>query len=471
LFAAALAGVSLIPAAQAQTTDNFWDGSESNAWEDAGNWSLDSVPNATSVNTYINLEGVTLSSDVLVRFLRLGTDNDSTSSLTFGDGASITTGGGAASGVGVALGSTATVTQNGGSFDGQQNFVMGGFSTTVRGGSGTYNLNAGTFNVVGALQLAQSTAPTSTGIFNQAGGTATVGSLDIGSLRYGGTFSAFVNTAEYNLTGGDLSVTGNVTMGNADSTSGIGTVYSTFKLAGSGSNVNVGGNLAMRASTMSFTTLSYTLDNGGASKVNLTGTGTATLEGTLEANLNGGMTLTTGNTFNLVEANTGNITNNLSTLPNSSLWNVAVVTLSGGTRDALQLSLNGAAQQGSIAAGEAATFGPAAIGYVIMTGMTNGSNVDIYLNVDAGSGMSIADYVNYLTSNGIVASTTTESGYTVVVSMEAGAETGYYAWDLSDFSNDATVAGVMFIPEPASTAAMAGLAVIGLVFLRRRARR
>jgi hypothetical protein len=226
----------------------------------------------------------------------------------------------------------------------------------------------------------------------------------------------------------------------------------------------------MRASEKSFTTLSYTLNNGGASKVNLTGTGTATLEGTLEANLNGGMTLTTGNTFNLVEANTGNITNNLSTLPNSSLWNVSVVSVSG-SRDALQLSLNGAAQQGSIAAGEAATFGPATVGYVVMTGMATGSTVDIYLDVDAGTGLSIADYVNYLTSNGIVASTTSESGYTVIVSMEAGAETSYSTWDLSGFNSDATVAGIMFIPEPASTAALAGLAVIALVYLRRRARR
>ena len=143
----------------------------------------------------------------------------------------------------------------------------------------------------------------------------------------------------------------------------------------------------------------------------------------------------------------------------------------GGGRDALQLSLNGAAQQGSIAEGEAATFGPATVGYVVMTGMATGSTVDIYLDVDAGSGQSITDYVNYLTSNGIVASTTSEGSYTVVVSMEAGAETSYYTWDLSGFNSDATVAGIMFIPEPASTAALAGLAVIGLVYLRRRARR
>ncbi|MBC2595222.1 PEP-CTERM sorting domain-containing protein [Ruficoccus amylovorans] len=462
LFAAILAGVSLTPGLFAASTS--WTGAVDDDWTNAGNW--DGGLPTSALDTIIPTGEVVLDGTGSTRFARLGTVAGTTQ-LTINSGASLTNGGAGAFAAGLTSGATVAIIQNGGSVDINNSLYLGG-TGSANGGDATYTVYDGLLDVSGSLGIGNSSGGSTTTSFIQQGGDVTLGSLDIGSRRYGGG-AVNVNDATYEVSGGTLAVTGNWNQG-LDEGTGNGRIESTGHVIGSKSTISVGGNMVLKQNTQSSSTLRYTLDNGGVSKINLTNGGAVTLAGTLETDLMGGMVLTSGNTFSLIETAEGGITNGFSTLPDSELWNVEVVSVGGG-REALQLSLNAAALQGTVAAGGSAAFAATGKGYVELTGLSTGSTVSIYLNADAGTGLTIADLVNYLDQNGIVASTTSEGGYNVLVSIAAPGETAYYTWDLSGFNGDATISGLMVIPEPASTAALAGLAVLAVAYLFRRKRR
>lgn len=447
--------------------DTTWDGSESNDWLNADNWDTGFLPTGAD-NTFIQSGSVSLSGDGVTRFLRMGTTGTGTSSFTLESGTLVSGGAGGAV-LATSDGVTVSFTQNGGTFDVNNDLYMGGIGSGG-GGTATYTLNAGTLDLSStgrSLRMGESTGASTTTSFFQNGGTVIIDStLHLGTERYGGG-SANVNDVTYEVSGGSLTTT-DLTMGLA-TTGGNGTIDAKFNVKGSAATIQVNGSMLMNQNSNNSSTLSYTLDNGGVTTVNVNGAGTATLAGTLEAGLKGGAVLTASSSFNLIEANTTSITNGFTTTPDAALWDVSVADIGGG-RDALQLAFAAAANQGSIALGGNTAFTATSKGFAEFTGLGVGTTLDIYLDFDAGTGMTVGEYITYLTSNGIVASVTSDGVYDVIISAEVDAATSYFAWDLTEFNADATLSGLSIstIPEPSTTASLIGVLAISLAFIRRR---
>lgn len=467
LFAMLAVAFSFASISHAQTTI-FWTGEQSNDWMEAGNWSGGALPTAAT-NTNINDGDVALGGAAVVRYLRMGADLDSTSSLTISTDATLSAGAAGPSSIGAAAGSASAITQNGGSFTVNHDFSFGGVTSSVQGGAGTYSLSDGTLNVTGALLLGRSAAGSSAGLFYQSGGSVTLGSLEVGALRSLGGATGRVNTALYQISDGTLTVSGSMRLGT-ETTNGAGMVDATTLVRGSKATINVGGNLTVNNNTRNVSTMRFEVDNGGVSKINLGGGAQANLAGILEAGFNGGMALTSESAFTLIEADADSIVNGFTQTPDANLWNLGVTDLGNG-RSALQLSLNEAARLGTVSVGEAIAFDASGYGYVVLSGAGSGIPLSIHLSVEAGTGVDINDFLAYLTSHGINAALSTQSGYSIVVSVLSSGETGYYGWDLRDFNPDATISGVTVVPEPGATAAAIGLVAIALLGIRHRSRR
>lgn len=470
------AGVFLSAATvNAQT---IWSGGTGD-WTNVANWS-NGLPDATK-NASIQSGSVTLDAAGDARILQLGTDASATASLTITGGANLSLSGSATSRIGTGTGSSATVTQTGGSVSVHANnyLDLGGTSSggTQTGGTASYGISGGSFtaNNANGIMMGGNNNGSSTSVFNQSGGVVTLGGLSVGASRStGSSGSPRINTATYTISGGTLNITGNLSQATTSTSGTLGSVHGTTRVVGSAATISVGGNLALNHDgTKNTSTLSFAIDNGGVSKINLTGAGTAALAGTLNAGFKGGMALTSSNSFTIIEANTGNITGAFGTGPDAGLWTTATTAVSG-SRDAVVLSFAGAADKGSIVyAGPTTgtTFAAASTGYVTLTGLGSGEAVGLYLAADAGTGKTVGELVTYLNDNGVAATAISEGGYSVLVTTEASAASSWFAWDLREFNADATLSGVgvaSAIPEPSAAAVVFGAGALLLATTLRR---
>jgi hypothetical protein len=471
------AGVVFSAAAlNAQTT---WTGGTGD-WTVSGNWSA-GVPTSAQ-NANIQSGAVTLGATGDARALFVGSDPSAIANLTITLGATLSIGGASTSRIGSGTGASGTVTQTGGSVTiNSNNYLdLGGTSTggTQTGGSGTYSISGGSLTISHAngIQMGGNNNGSATSVFKQSGGVVTLGSLAVGANRStGSSGSPRVNNATYTISGGTLAIAGNLTQATTSTTGTLGSVNGTTKVVGSAATITVGGNVTLNHDgSKNTSTLSFAIDNGGVSKINLTGTGTAALAGTLKAGFKGGIALTATDSFTLLEANTGNISGSFGTGPDSGLWTVATSSVGGG-RDGVTLALAGAANKGGIAftgSSADASFSASSTGYVTFTGLGAGDDINLYLAASAGTGKSVSDLVTYLNSNGIAATAISENGYSVLVTTEASAASSWFAWDLRDFNADAVLSGVGIggtaIPEPSTAAMLVGIGALAASAARRR---
>ena len=297
----------------------YWTGAVDNAWDNSGNWS-GGVPTGNSV--YINASPVVdLSTADSIADLQVNHGGSAGTQWNVLPGAALTV----AAWSRVANTSTFTIEQTGGSvaFNGGVGMADGGGTTTwnisdgslsvansgwnfVVGMRGTGNLNVsgtGVVNAPGVLYLGGAAGGTSgTGYVNQTGGTVNTGRIALANNAGNGV---------YNLNGGVLNVTGNISDGGGAGQFNIdgGTLNlggSTFTAdyirvgsfgAGSfalaaGKTMNAG-NLYIADGSGSST---GTLDVDGALNVSTAGWGlTVGMRGTAVLNVNAGGAVTVSN--------------------------------------------------------------------------------------------------------------------------------------------------------------------------------
>lgn len=447
---------------RAQTTTT-WTGTTDNQWTMGPNWS-NGLP-TSSQNTNIQTGSVYLDATGAARTLNLATTTSGSATLFIETGATLSVSSAAQSLIGTGAGATGTVTQTGGSATFNNALTLGGNSSS-NGGTASWTISDGSLTVNGAvgLRLGNNTTGNSTSQFTQSGGAVTLTTLRLGSDRYTGATGTPTNTAGYTISGGDLIVSGSFTHG-LSTTNGTGRINATTQIIGSTATVSVGGNFILNNNQDNTATLSYSLDNGGVSKINLTGSGTASLAGTLQAGFKGGVALTTTGSFRLIETDTGKISGSFDTGPNAALWSVATSAVSG-TRDAVLLSLQGSAQKGALSSSNPdATFAASTTGFVTLADLDVGGPLTLLsLIANAGTGKTITDLVFYFNINNIAAIDT--GGGTVQVSWQAQASDSWFAWDLSAFNTDATLSGVSVIPEPSAGTLWIGAGILLLAVRR-----
>lgn len=456
----------------AQTTTK-WDGSEDNKWKTADNW--DNGLPTSNQNTLINTGSVLLDTSATVRYLYLGTDSGATANLTIADGATLSIGGASVSRIGTGTDANATVTQTGGTVTvNPSNYLdLGGMSSgsTRTGGTATYTISNGSLTALNSsgLQMSANTSSSSISTFDQKGGTVTLGGLTVGAGRKTSTSTGtMTNTATYAISAGSLTVNGDFIHGTNGNT-GNGYIEATTNVIGSKATINVGGNLTLNNNARNTSTLSYSLDDGGVSKINLTGSSTGTssvaIAGTLKVGFKGGLALTTEKNFALIETSSGNVTGSFTTTPDAALWSVST------TSTTVTASFAGTAKatfDASESTMKEATFAASSTGYASLSGLTVGENISLYLAADAGSGKNIADLVTYFNANGIVATAVNDGAYSILITKQTGKETSYLAWDLNDFNAGATLSAIKLattaIPEPATVTLLVG-AIAGALFI------
>ncbi|EIQ01272.1 hypothetical protein OpiT1DRAFT_05846 [Opitutaceae bacterium TAV1] len=456
---------SLLFAASLQAADITWTGEVNGQWTEDRNWNV-GVP-TSSDNALIQTGTVYLNATAAARSLNVASTVGVSATLFIQDGASLSVGSAAPSLIGTGNGATGIVTQTGGFATFANALTLGGSGSTA-GGNGSWTISGGSLTVTGSsgLRLSGNTGGTaSTSQFTQSGGTVALTNLTVGAARYGAIGSS--NNATYTISGGDLSISGNFTHGTSG-TGGSAAVAATTEVIGSSATINVGGNLTLNNNSRNTSTLSYAIDDGGVSTINVTGN--ATLAGTLGAGLKGGLTLTRTNEFTLVNAG-GTLTSDFATGPDSSLW--TTTTASG----ALKLTLASSARKATLAAVDNTTVGTGAFaaattGFVEITGLTTGQELTLYLNADAGTGKTIDDLAAWFTDNGVAATALAGmDGYNLSISKTAADSTAWLAWDLSAFNADATLSAIGLataaVPEPAAWTAIAALALLACVVARR----
>ncbi|MDR1283012.1 MAG: hypothetical protein LBK99_19645 [Opitutaceae bacterium] len=461
----------------AQTTTTRWDGSESNKWENADNW--DNGLPTPNQNTHINTGSVLLDTPATVRYLYLGTDTSATADLTIADGTTLSIGGAATSRIGTGTGANATITQTGGTvtLNANNNLDLGGMSSggTRTGGTATYTISGGSLIIANAngLMMSANTSGSSTSRFTQTGGTVTLGGLAVGAGRSTGGTGTSANNATYAISGGTLTVNGDLAHG-VTTTNGVGLIDATTQITGSKATINIGGNLTLNHNTRNTSTLAFTLDDGGVSRINVTGN--ATLAGTLTAGLKGGLAFIKTNTFTLIDVG-GTLSGSFATGPDSALWETATTT--GG----LTLSLAAAAQKGAnldvstatIDTPLGTTFAATTSGYVEIRNLTAGQEITLLLTANAGTGKTIDDLAAWFTDNGHAATALAGTdGYNLGIAKTATDTTAFLSWDLTPFNADAALSAVGLsttaIPEPATWATIAALALLACVVACRRKR-
>jgi hypothetical protein len=451
-----------------------WVGADGGGWGIATNWNngtTSAVPVSTDLMNISNSTAASIATGTTAVGSRvlIGSTNGTTGGLNI-TGGSLTLSGGTGAGLlGLAAtsngASSATVNQSGGTVS----VTTIQFGTNNVSKTGAYNLSGGTLSISGLTELGR----VGTSNFTQTGGDMTTGSLSIVSDV---ATTAVTTAAKYSVSGGTLSVTGNLT-NNAVVSANAGTANATFQVIGSTATINVGGNYVTGTeSATRHATLDVKMDNGGLSKINLTGSGTATLAGTLSAGFKGGVALTTGTSFSVLEANTGQISGSFSTNPSTSLWAASSVQAVSGSRDALVLSYAGSANKTtlSVTGTASGSFTAATMGYATFNSVTTGAPVSVYLDASAGTGKVTSDLLSFFTDNGITAVTSDLGGYSVRLTLTSITSTAYFGWDLTKFNSDATISGISIqqssIPEPSMSAVIFGIGCLGWVVGRRRSR-
>ncbi len=315
------------------------------------------------------------------------------------------------------------------------------------------------------------------GVLYQTGGTFTATSLQLDTMSN----EAANSSKGYYEVSGTSTVTVSTSIINGSGTSSYDD--GTIKVIGSKSTISVTG-ASGSYSQGTHSKLEFALDNGGASKINLTGaSSTATLgngttnAGSLLVSFKAGAVLTTTSSFRLVEAKT--VTGGFTNMPNSTLWTGAIQSVEN-SRQAYVLSYNAAANKSgsplSLAGNDHVTFSASAVGYVEISGLLQNQIIQLYLDANPGEGKSIADLLAYFNLNGLSATAISVGDYDISLSFTAGAAgSSYFGWDLSSFnatssgSGPATLSALQVVPEPGTVwLLVAGLGVLVLTARRRR---
>ncbi|WP_269522566.1 PEP-CTERM sorting domain-containing protein [Coraliomargarita parva] len=465
---------------QSQAADVLWNVDADGNWTTGTNWSTGSEPAAgDDVDIFRSADyTVTVDSAILpeIGSLNVGATSlsgfsDQSATLNIESTGSLSVSGNVLVGGGNTL-NVGVVNQNGGSFIVGGVLTVGGGSTNSR--EGYYNLNAGTLSI---KQLSLGVSGLS--YFTQSGGDFSV-TQDIFAAP-----QAKAGLVYWTIQGGSFSGRHLYLGTNGGTTSVYGRAVE-FSVIGSSSTIDISGNMLVSGdvstkdvdnfSGNSVARLKYTIDDGGVSKVNLSGTGVADVQGDLVMGVKGGAALTASTSFVLVEADTGNITNGITNNFSSALWGAASVEDQGGGRDALVIGYDGAASVGSLAIGgtESIAFTATTQGFADISSLSVGSDLYVYLAADAGTGLGISDLIQFFADNGLTVVASDLGGYDIRLEYaDLAATTSYFAFDLSEFNSDATLSGlslVAVIPEPATTSILLIGVIGGFCCLRRKRR-
>ena len=289
------------------------------------------------------------------------------------------------------------------------------------------------------------------GVAKQSAASSSVIKVDTGSL--------------YEISGGSL-----------DNARGF-TLNGTFRVVGSkatGAGEVAGTPIKIASSAMTFSStakLEFLIDDGGVTALKSTATAAnTTLGGTLAMGIKGGVALTTANSFKVLDFANQTHTNWFATMPNAALWETPSDLDAAGD---LSVSFAAEANKGTLAHGavDPIAFTAATAGDITLTGLTVSDTLNLYLDVNAGTGKTVDNLLSYFSTNGITASAVSLGDYDVALSFTPTAATSYFAWDLSSFNSNATISGITLtaVPEP-STMAFAGMAGCSMLAfgLRRR---
>lgn len=393
---------------------------------------------------------------------------------------------------------------------------LGGAATGV----GTYQMSGGTLNLPsGRLSVGEY----GTGTFLQTGGDVTIGTPVSDALSLG--FRAG-STGTYDISGGSLAVNsrpvwiadggngtfiqsgGSVTISHNSGTA-LGLAYSAgtqsaYRISGGSLSVpngavQVGRNGAGRfevigsgaiISLLSYTqsgisTLGATIDSGGLSTINLSGTGAAatfTSGAMLDMDIEGGVALTTAKSFDIMRAPAGTISGtpvqtdlepglpytvtNTGTVLNATWSGAGYGPVTHSYADPAEIVIGG---------------GGAASGYLTILGTVPGRELFVRLDVRDNAGPLSAGELDalagFMRGAGLTVYTShafLEAPYDLLLTFPPAATTSYLAWDLTDYDaaraemDGLVIAGLSVgVPEPASFLLLA-LGALTVVVCRRR---
>ncbi|MCC6124797.1 MAG: autotransporter-associated beta strand repeat-containing protein [Pirellulales bacterium] len=328
--------------------------------------------------------------------LNLGTGGASIASSTFGSSNGVFTFSGAGSNVNVnavVLGGNRSDTAT---------------ATAKVVGNGTLNVGGGTFVVNTAFTIANDIDATSsggrqnvTGTFNLSGGTATIGSIgtpvNLTLGNQGGTTATSILTPTLNVTGGSLTVYGNIRRGTLTA----GTINSTVTLNGgtldlTGNSIGAGGALIANLNFQAGTLSNVAEINNGAGLTKTTG-GTLNLTGT--NNFTGPVTVSAG-TLNFQPSATHDLGAGAITLADSATLGVqafntsssvlattGLLTLGSASGGTLNFTLAGNPTVPLMSVGTFITGGANTINLAATAGITSGTYTLIdYTGILGGAG-------------------------------------------------------------------------------------
>jgi hypothetical protein len=207
-------------------------------------------------------------------------------------------------------------------------------------------------------------------------------------------------------------------------------------------------------------TLRYTLTNTGVTQINVTDNITH-FDGNLDVDLAGGAALLNSASHTLISG-TAILNGGDNSIFSEGLWNKSNP---GG--NSVAVTLDPADQKPfSSTSGLSPEFAGATQGWVNITGLTPGNELDVHLDVQTTA--SLNTLLNFLNTNGHDAALSTMGGpYDIMLSFIPTATTTNFAWDFTDFdalnNSTTTVSRVATAPEPASVALWLALGVVGWV--------
>jgi hypothetical protein len=119
---------------------------------------------------------------------------------------------------------------------------------------------------------------------------------------------------------------------------------------------------------------------------------------------------------------------------------------------------------------EAGPFAPTKQGWVSLTGLIPGQELDVHLDLQTTAPLNTL--LGFLNSNGHDASVSTFGGpFDIMLSFNPTSSTANFAWDFSDFdalnNSTTTVSFITTAPEPASIALWLTFGVIGMAIATR----
>ena len=450
---------SLLQAQNWANTDTTYPPGGTQNWTIGSNWAGGVAP-ATATTPTINGQGYALINstvNTLAGFGVLGTGNVNRGLYIASGGALTTTGTfrlsntngnttvDVASGGALTIGSHLLMNAGTGAFgrftSAGETIVSGSINVAtqtqlyVTGGNLTSN-RVGDVSL--SIGLAGSTK-TDEGLVVQTGGNVSTTSTGWLALNPGGT---------YQISGGNLSITGNPSnslfFANANATS----LGGTFRVVGSGAQtINFSGLRYGNVNDQTKATWGFNLDNSAnhITKLNFVANGNANgyfRLGTLDVRLEGGVLLSGTNSFVLLEAPSvttlSNYTNSADyTGGTAKLWTQGRVD---STRDQITVTLTGAGAGTLNYTGvNSLTQNGTAYGYVNLGNVTMSEPMTVYLKTSGGT---LSNFTTALTNAGVSWSSAT-GDYDVALSLTPSTSGGtYFAYDLAKIDAGMTLTGL-----------------------------